>query len=136
MIWYRRNRLVFHNEHLSAREICCQIRFWIQLYSSSWKALQVSREAPGLARQAHLIGWRPAEEGCFSLNSDGSLFRNPSRAAAGGVIRDENGRFVTAFSANIGACSIMRAELRGIVEGTKLAWNKGIRNLRIQSDSK
>ncbi|CAN1308355.1 Putative ribonuclease H protein At1g65750 [Linum perenne] len=30
----------------------------------------------------------------------------------------------------------MRAEIRGIVEGMKLAWNKGIRKLRIQSDSK
>ncbi|CAN1331261.1 hypothetical protein LINPERPRIM_LOCUS35256 [Linum perenne] len=30
----------------------------------------------------------------------------------------------------------MRVELRGIVEGMKLAWNKGIKKLRIQSDSK
>ncbi|CAN1345093.1 Putative ribonuclease H protein At1g65750 [Linum perenne] len=30
----------------------------------------------------------------------------------------------------------MRAELRGIIEGMKLAWNSGIRKLRIQSDSR
>ncbi|CAN1152298.1 Putative ribonuclease H protein At1g65750 [Linum perenne] len=30
----------------------------------------------------------------------------------------------------------MRAELKGIIEGMKLAWDKGIRKLRIQSDSK
>ncbi|CAN1346574.1 Putative ribonuclease H protein At1g65750 [Linum perenne] len=30
----------------------------------------------------------------------------------------------------------MRVELRGIVEGTQLAWDKGIRKLRIQSDSR
>ncbi|CAN1162988.1 Putative ribonuclease H protein At1g65750 [Linum perenne] len=30
----------------------------------------------------------------------------------------------------------MRAKLRRIMEGTKLAWNCGIRKLRIQSDSK
>ncbi|CAN1823818.1 hypothetical protein LINPERHAP1_LOCUS30518 [Linum perenne] len=30
----------------------------------------------------------------------------------------------------------MRAELRGIVEGMKLAWNTGIRKLCIQSYSK
>ncbi|CAN1134499.1 Putative ribonuclease H protein At1g65750 [Linum perenne] len=30
----------------------------------------------------------------------------------------------------------MRSELRAIVEGMKLAWSKGIRRLRIQTDSK
>ncbi|CAN1850207.1 Putative ribonuclease H protein At1g65750 [Linum perenne] len=136
LLWRRRNHLVFSGERMQDSEICCQARFWIHLYSLSWKALQVSREAPGLARQAQLIGWRPAEEGWFSLNSDGSLYRNPSSSAAGGVVRDCNGRFVTAFAANLGVCSIMRAELRGIIEGMKLAWNTGIRKLRIQSDSK
>ncbi|CAN1346572.1 Putative ribonuclease H protein At1g65750, partial [Linum perenne] len=74
--------------------------------------------------------------GWFSLNSDGSLYSNPTRAAAGGIIRDDNGRFVSAFAANLGTHSIMRVELRGIVEGTQLAWDKGIRKLRIQSDSR
>ncbi|CAN1299864.1 hypothetical protein LINPERPRIM_LOCUS24351, partial [Linum perenne] len=50
-----------------------------------------------------------------SLNSDGSLYTNPNRVAAGGVIRDDNGRFVSAFTANLGSCSIMRAELTSIV---------------------
>ncbi|CAN1188993.1 Putative ribonuclease H protein At1g65750, partial [Linum perenne] len=81
------------------------------------------------------IGWRPAGEECFSLNSDGSLYTNPNRVAGGGVIRDGNGRFVSAFAANLGSCSIMRAELRSIVEGTKRAWDIGILKLRIQSDS-
>ncbi|CAN1164628.1 Putative ribonuclease H protein At1g65750, partial [Linum perenne] len=117
-------------------EVCHQVKFWVHLYSSSWKALQASREAPGIARQAQLIGWRPVGGGWFSLNSNGSLYTNSNRAAAGGVIRDEDGRFTTAFAANLGTCSIIRAELRGIVEGMKLAWSKGIRKLRIETDSK
>ncbi|CAN1304300.1 Putative ribonuclease H protein At1g65750 [Linum perenne] len=135
LLWHRRNRLVFQNENTSASEVCGQVKFWVHFYSSCWKALRLSREVPGLARQAQLIGWRPAEEECFSLNSDGSLYTNPNRAAAGGVIRDANGRFISAFSANLGTCSIMRAELRSIIEGTKLAWDIGIRKLSIQSDS-
>ncbi|CAN1796016.1 hypothetical protein LINPERHAP1_LOCUS20796 [Linum perenne] len=74
------------------REI--QVKFWVHLYSSSWKTLQASRETSGIARQAHLIGWRPAGEGWFSLNSDGSLYTTNNAAAAGGVIRDGNGRFI------------------------------------------
>ncbi|CAN1256142.1 Putative ribonuclease H protein At1g65750 [Linum perenne] len=37
---------------------------------------------------------------------------------------------------NMGRCSITRAEIRGIVEGMRLAWNKGVRKLAIQTDSK
>ncbi|CAN1768790.1 Putative ribonuclease H protein At1g65750 [Linum perenne] len=76
------------------------------------------------------------QEGWFSLNSNGSLYRNPASSAVGGVIRDSNANFIAAFSANLGVCSIMRSELRAIVEGMKLAWSKGIRRLRIQTDSK
>ncbi|CAN1247531.1 Putative ribonuclease H protein At1g65750 [Linum perenne] len=132
----RRNSLVFRNEVLSVQEVCSQVKFWVHLSSSSWKALQVSREAPGLARQAHLIGWRPAGDGWFTLNSDGSLYSNPNKAASGGLLRDDNCRFVYAFTANLGICSIMRAELKGTIEGMKLAWDKGMRKLRVQSDSK
>ncbi|CAN1160204.1 Putative ribonuclease H protein At1g65750, partial [Linum perenne] len=52
------------------------------------------------------------------------------------VIRDDGGRFVAAFTANLEIYSITRAELRSIVEGMKLAWNRGTRRLRILSDSK
>ncbi|CAN1187202.1 Putative ribonuclease H protein At1g65750 [Linum perenne] len=85
---------------------------------------------------AHLIGWRPAGDGWFTLNSDGSLYSNPNKAASGGLLRNDNCRFVYAFTANLGICSIMRAELKGTIEGMKLAWDKGMRKLRVQSDSK
>ncbi|CAN1334380.1 Putative ribonuclease H protein At1g65750, partial [Linum perenne] len=39
-----------------------------------------------------------------------------------------------AFCANIGNCSITRAELKAIVEGLKLAWSQGIRRVVIQTD--
>ncbi|CAN1189480.1 AT-hook motif nuclear-localized protein 5, partial [Linum perenne] len=47
------------------------------------------------------------------------------RAAAGGLVRDCEGRLVVSYAANLGSCSIMRAELRGIIDGMRLAWDKG-----------
>ncbi|CAN1161711.1 Putative ribonuclease H protein At1g65750 [Linum perenne] len=82
-----------------------------------------------------LIGWRLGDEGWYTLNTDGSLIPTTSSAAAGGVIRDDQGRFVLAFSSNLGSCSIVRAEIWAILEGMVLAWDKGIRKLRIQTDS-
>ncbi|CAN0891965.1 Putative ribonuclease H protein At1g65750 [Linum grandiflorum] len=82
-----------------------------------------------------MIGWRPGDEGCFTLSTDGSLQFPQRNAAAGGVIRDDRGCLVKAFTMNLGCCSITRAEMRGIVEGLKLDWSLGIRRIRVQSDS-
>ncbi|CAN1189728.1 hypothetical protein LINPERHAP2_LOCUS40075 [Linum perenne] len=38
-------------------------------------------------------------------------------AAAGGLIRSNDGRCLLAFCTNLGKCSIMRAELRGVIAG-------------------
>ncbi|CAN0854298.1 Putative ribonuclease H protein At1g65750, partial [Linum grandiflorum] len=43
--------------------------------------------------------------------------------------------FCEAFAANLGSCSITRAEMRAIVGGMQLAWTLGIRRLQVQSDS-
>ncbi|CAN1175637.1 Putative ribonuclease H protein At1g65750 [Linum perenne] len=128
--------MLFNGVVWSIEEVSNQVKFWVLLLSSSWKAGQLGREAPGMARQTQLIGWRPADEGWFTLNSDGSLYTQDYRAAAGGIIRDCRGNFVSSFAINLGSCSIMRAELRGIIEGIILAWEKGIRKLCIQTDSR
>ncbi|CAN1761177.1 Putative ribonuclease H protein At1g65750, partial [Linum perenne] len=79
--------------------------------------------------------WRPGGEDCFTLNTDGSLHRASNSSAAGGIIRDDQGRFVSAFASKLGICSIVRAEIWVVVEGMVLAWNCGIRKLSVQSDS-
>ncbi|CAN1796607.1 Putative ribonuclease H protein At1g65750, partial [Linum perenne] len=55
--------------------------------------------------------------------------------AAGGLIHDDQGRFIAAFASKFGTCSIVRAEMWGVIEGIVLAWDCGIRKLRVQSDS-
>ncbi|CAN1334386.1 Putative ribonuclease H protein At1g65750, partial [Linum perenne] len=109
-------------------------KFWTNLVLSSWKTNQLGREAPGLARQTQLIVWRPGEEGWSTLNTDGLRISHTGETSIGGLIRDEKGGYVCAFCANIGNCSITRAELKAIVEGLKLAWSQGIRRVVIQTD--
>ncbi|CAL1389137.1 unnamed protein product [Linum trigynum] len=68
-----------------------------------------------------------------ALNSDGSVVNG--QAAAGGVLRDENGRLIRAFSMKLGEVSITRAELEGIVKGLQVAWNEGLRCIVVHTDS-
>ncbi|CAN1160189.1 Putative ribonuclease H protein At1g65750, partial [Linum perenne] len=72
----------------------------------------------------------------FTLNSNGSLYTHNNRAAAGGLIRDYGGNCITSYVVNLGSYSIMRGELWGIIEGMKLAWDKGIQRLCIQTNSR
>ncbi|CAN0826840.1 Putative ribonuclease H protein At1g65750, partial [Linum grandiflorum] len=81
------------------------------------------------------IGWRPGDEGWFTLSTDGSLHSPTNVAAVGGVIRNDGGHFVKAFTANLRSCSITRAEMRAIMDGLHLTWTLGIRRIRVQSDS-
>ncbi|CAN1276616.1 Putative ribonuclease H protein At1g65750, partial [Linum perenne] len=90
---------------------------------------------PRYARQTLLIGWRLGDEGWYTLNTDGTFLPTSSSAAVGRVIRDDQGRFVLAFASNLGSCSIVRAEMRAILDGMVLAWERGIRKLRIQTES-
>ncbi|CAN1318119.1 Putative ribonuclease H protein At1g65750 [Linum perenne] len=62
--------------------------------------------------------------------------RGGSRATAGGLVRDHEGRCLNAFTMNLGACSITRAEMRGAIEGLTRAWSAGYRRIRLQIDSK
>ncbi|CAN1182949.1 Putative ribonuclease H protein At1g65750, partial [Linum perenne] len=113
-----------------------QCKFWINLVLLSWKTNQLGREAPGKARQTQLIAWRPGDEGWFVLNSDGSRYMYSGSTVMGGLIRNDSWRFIHAFTANIGDCSITRSELSSIVQGLKLAWSLGIRKTLVQSDSR
>ncbi|CAN0917037.1 Putative ribonuclease H protein At1g65750 [Linum grandiflorum] len=113
LLWRARNKRLFEQDIETYVEVAHRCDYWVALISSSWKTGQLGREVLSSTRQTQLIGV----------------------AAAGGVIRTDSGCFVKAFSANLGSCSITRAEMRAIVDGLQLAWTLGIRRIRVQSDS-
>ncbi|CAN1728916.1 Putative ribonuclease H protein At1g65750 [Linum perenne] len=83
--------------------------------------------------------WKSRNEFTFSnvtVNTDGSVLRNPNRAAAGGIIRTSDGHALGDFVAILGSCSVTRAELHGAVLGLELAWSKGCRLVEVQLDSR
>ncbi|CAN1194204.1 hypothetical protein LINPERHAP2_LOCUS42433 [Linum perenne] len=49
---------------------------------------------------------------------------------------DVDGRCLAAFSMNLGICSITRAELRGVMTGLQIAWDRGFRRIIVQLDSR
>ncbi|CAN0908397.1 Putative ribonuclease H protein At1g65750 [Linum grandiflorum] len=87
------------------------------------------------SRTEVLVGWEAAPGACITINTDGSVFQPSGVAAAGGLIRDSQGHCLAAFAANLGICTITRAEIRGATFGLKMAWDLGFRDVQLQLDS-
>ncbi|KAK7291983.1 hypothetical protein RIF29_07579 [Crotalaria pallida] len=81
------------------------------------------------------IHWRKPPEGWFKMNTDGTSRGNPGLAGCGGLIRDGEGRWIIGYARRIGVTTAYKAELWGILTGMQVAWNDGIRNIIIESDS-
>ncbi|CAN1165503.1 Putative ribonuclease H protein At1g65750 [Linum perenne] len=114
--------------------ILAQINYWQNLIVQAHDSVALIRSNSPTVRVQEHISWQPGHVPWYTLNTDGSVNRD-ERASAGGAIRDAQGNLSIAFSANLGCCSITRAELHGILDGMKLAWNQGVLNLMIQTDS-
>ncbi|CAN1289290.1 Putative ribonuclease H protein At1g65750 [Linum perenne] len=74
------------------------------------------------------VAWDPGPKGWVSLNTDDSFDRARQKATAGGILRDHTGKFILAFSMNLGSCSVTRAEMRKALEGLRRTWEVGFRN--------
>ncbi|CAN1121952.1 Putative ribonuclease H protein At1g65750 [Linum perenne] len=82
--------------------------------------------------------WRTRNEmlfGWITVNSDGSVLGTRGKAAAGGILRQADGKGIYAYAINLGICSITRADIRGALEGIKRAWLEGYRRVEVQLDS-
>ncbi|KAH9781699.1 reverse transcriptase domain-containing protein [Citrus sinensis] len=80
------------------------------------------------------ISWHPPEWPWCTLNTDGA-HKSDGISTTGGLIRDHLRRWIFGFGMMIGSCSITVAELWGLYQGLQLAWNSGIRRLKVETDS-
>ncbi|MBA0654386.1 hypothetical protein Goklo_021400, partial [Gossypium klotzschianum] len=56
-------------------------------------------------------------------------------AAAGGIVRDSNGKWIFGFCRYLGCCTVLDAELWGILDGLNLIMDQGFEGILIQIDS-
>ncbi|MBA0676623.1 hypothetical protein Goari_018091 [Gossypium aridum] len=69
------------------------------------------------------------------LNIDGSVRLEDGSAAAGGIVRNRNGEWVTDFNRLLGSCSVFEAELWGILDGLNILIDQGLDNVLIETDN-
>ncbi|CAN1122765.1 Putative ribonuclease H protein At1g65750 [Linum perenne] len=135
ILWKARNEAIFENKLVTSDQLRLRVLHWIAGVRETMKAN--SQVGLGDAKQKSevMIGLNPAPSDWVTVNTDGSVIGSTNRAAACGIIRDHLGRPIATFSANLGSCTIMRAELRAAEMGFGIAWNMGLRKVHLQMDS-
>ncbi|KAL9386971.1 hypothetical protein Peur_020095 [Populus x canadensis] len=82
-----------------------------------------------------VIGWRYPSIEWVKLNVDSCSRGNPGCAGAGGLIRESMGSWIKGFAINTGICSSVRAEFWAAITGLELAWDLGLHQIILESDS-
>ncbi|CAN1178262.1 Putative ribonuclease H protein At1g65750 [Linum perenne] len=135
VLWKCRNERIFEGTRTNVLGIEGRCRYWIEMSKEAFGGFQILRGNERPQRHEANIYWEAGPTPGFTLNTDGSVSQPSGTAAAGGVIRNWEGRVVDAFTMNLGKCSITRAELTGAVTGLERAWELGVRELTVQLDS-
>lgn len=122
-IWKWRNNTVFRGAgrprdgHKIIEEKC-------SAFIKAWRLHNKNDDPRGTVTT--LITWTKPSTNWMKVNTDGSV-KSSGRASAGGIIRNDKGKWYRGFVHNIGICTVPTAELWGMVHGLEFSWDLGIR---------
>ncbi|CAL1399428.1 unnamed protein product [Linum trigynum] len=134
-LWKQRNEEVLDGKSYSEQGILCKIGAWFNIIRNAHSFWESIANEPRRVLQTKEIAWKPPHHEWIQIQSDGSVHHDSGKAAAGGLFRDHLGRCHRAFVCNLGSCSITHAELKGAMEGLKIAWEEGYRKIELNLDS-
>ncbi|CAN1775820.1 Putative ribonuclease H protein At1g65750 [Linum perenne] len=134
MIWKSRNERVFSNVQVLTDQVAIRSLRWMEAVSEA-SCRDARCFGDRRERRWEFVAWEPGPSDGVTVNTDGSHNPSLNRATTGGIIRNSEGRGLTAFTLNLGQCSITRAEIRGAIAGLEMAWNFGFRIVELQIDS-
>ena len=130
LIWKDRNICIFNqknpNPRLGKEVVDCAVEFFYCANNGLVTKRTIIRS----------VRWEKLMAGWLTLNTDGSATGNSSLAGGGGLIRDENGDWVTGFARRIGSTNSFLAELWALRDGLHLCLQANAHSVIIEVDAK
>nr|GMD43908.1 putative RNA-directed DNA polymerase [Ipomoea batatas] len=133
-IWRWRNDLAFTGKETPMSGKIELIIEYSRGINMAFANLQYGRNMAN--KQDVILSWQPPEDNKVVLNIDGSFNVRQHKAGCGGVLRDKAGSWLGGFTSKLMTQHVIESEAWGLLKGMQWAWNKGIRNIEIQMDSK
>lgn len=134
-LWHARNILVFEMKFITPHHVCVNI-------NGTYLDVEVSFQHhvhKSYVISNHLsdngISWTPLCVDHYKLNYDGVVVRQSRKTSCGYVLCDNCGRVIYDFTSNLGLRSITHAELWPIFLGVKLASEREIKIIIVESNS-
>ncbi|XP_054789566.1 uncharacterized protein LOC129295114 [Prosopis cineraria] len=134
LIWKRRNVRIFEGRIISFQSISARVSAILQSMkkvSSHGRKLNWDGQQPRCGPNT----WKPPPRNWFMLSVDGSFLPDSQRGGCGRVIRDFEGRFVSGFTLRPVGNDSLTTELWAILMVLKHAWDTGLRQIMVASDS-
>ncbi|KAE8686062.1 hypothetical protein F3Y22_tig00111086pilonHSYRG00007 [Hibiscus syriacus] len=120
-LWTSRCRRIFEpNGNLHD-----DLGLWQSIVTAAKDVLLVYRKMPNASNRQFLVAWKAPTDGAIKLNIDGASQGNLGIPGAGGIFRNAAGEWVLGFSALLGVCSSIAAELQAFRLGLAIAWEHG-----------
>ncbi|MQM20053.1 hypothetical protein Taro_053068 [Colocasia esculenta] len=130
---------IINKTMLSIRAICISAKF--QNIPQPWlNALKQSRKGDADLNQnvmaPRIVRWLTPPQGRLKLNVDGAFNVTTNEAGGGGILRDRKGNMYCAFANHYKHLkSILVAEAFALRDGLLMCYNKGINDVRVETDS-
>ncbi|KAL6130521.1 hypothetical protein ACLB2K_068900 [Fragaria x ananassa] len=116
-LWRNRNNMLWSDKQQTAQEIICGTMSWYHEFTT----INYPQQKPSKTSQR--VKWFPPAVDHLKLNVDGAFMPNETEGGVGGILRDNQGIVVAAFTKHIsGINSANQAELEAIRAG--LIWLK------------
>ena len=109
-------------------------------YKVPWKSLNVLADCnlkmvDCKKKKSIVVKWLLSPSGRVKLNVDGSSLGNPGEAGSGGILRDELGRIILAYSCYLGTQNNTFAEISALLIGLRLCGYFDLCNVEVETDS-
>ena len=147
-LWKARNRAIFDATTPSATHVVRQILRLIHLVALAHPLSLACMDDDRLLKrgvvpflkkaksmQVLSLAWAPPPASYVKLNIDGSSSGNPGNSSGEGIIRDQHGHVLSAFSSFYGFRTNMQAEAMALLEGLHLCISLGMQYIKVELDS-
>ncbi|KAL6140798.1 hypothetical protein ACLB2K_059091 [Fragaria x ananassa] len=127
-LWKNRNNMLWQNKSKTHTDIVLGALLWLQEFHVVRKPVS----APTVKKK---LKWKPAEDGYYKLNVDGSYLPQKTNGGVGGVVQNSQGKFMAAFAKPmLFMASVKQVELSAIKEGQLLVKSMQLNNVLVETD--
>ncbi|XP_027103135.1 uncharacterized protein [Coffea arabica] len=145
-IWKSRNKARFDACLITSSQVIFQIEELLgrmgKAHDFSLASFSGDRDCPwaafgnsyGQPKAVVPVSWEKPSPGHLKLNTDASVLIG--KAAGGGVLRDHDGRVISAYYKEFGDLGVLEAEAQALLEGLQMCAERETGALTVESDSK